>query len=77
MTAFHTPTIDVIGGLLTATNGILIPGGLGPQSIGADVKTDEERVGAATQDILVRVQNKSGLPKDITIQVSGYEVVPD
>jgi hypothetical protein len=77
LTAYHTPTIDTTGTLLTAENGILIPGGLGPQSIGADVKTDEERVGAATQDILVRVQNKSGLPKDITIQISGYEVVPD
>ncbi len=77
LTAFHTPTINAIGDLLTAGQGILIPGGLGPQSIGADIKTDEERIGAASGDYLIRVQNKSGLAKDITIQVSGYEVIPD
>jgi hypothetical protein len=75
-TAFFTPTPDAFGTLLTPPNGILIPGGLGPQSIGGSVKSNEERVGAVSGDYLIAVQNVSGLAKDITIQVAGYEETP-
>ena len=74
LTAFQAPTIDALGTLLTPENGILIPGGLGPQSVGASIKADEERVSKTAQDYLIAAQNVSGQPKDITIQVAGYEV---
>jgi hypothetical protein len=73
-TVYHTPTVNVDGTLLTAENGILIAGGLGPQSVGSDVRSNDERVAAVSNDYLVRVTNVAGTDKDITIQVAGYEV---
>ena len=73
VTAFSEPTHDVLGTLLTPANGILLPGGLGPQSVGAEVKSDEERVTGIDTEYLVAVKNVSGLSKDITIIVAGYE----
>jgi hypothetical protein len=72
-TAFRDPEIETLGDLLTPENGTLIPGGPGPQSVGAGSKFDEERVAAVNNDYLVRVQNVAGVPKDITIEISGYE----
>lgn len=73
LTAFHTPTIDVAGSELSPVNGLLILGGTGPLSVGSSVKSDEERIAAVTQDYLAEVQNVSGLAKDITVLIGGYE----
>ena len=73
LTAFHTPTVDVLGAMLTPENGILILGGTGPLSVGGSVKTDEERVTALDEDYLIEVTNDSGQAKTITILVAGYE----
>ena len=72
-TSFHTPTIDVIGTEITPTNGILVPGGIGPQSVGGSIKGSEERIACVGTDYLIAVTNDSGFAKDITIQVAGYE----
>jgi len=73
LTAFSNPTPNVLGTLLTPANGILLPGGLGPQSVGLQVKSDEERVAGLNTEYLVAVKNVSGLAKDITITLAGYE----
>ena len=73
LTAFHTPTVDILGSLLTPENGILILGGTGPLSVGGSVKADEERVTALNTDYLIEITNVSGQAKDITILVAGYE----
>ena len=73
LAAYHTPTVDVLGSLLTPENGILILGGLGPQSLGDSVKQDEERVSAIDTDYLLEVTNVSGQGKYISIIVAGYE----
>lgn len=73
---WHTPTVDVLGSELTPENGVLLIGGLGPQSVGGSVKGDEEIIAADGTDYLIAVQNVSGQVKDITIQVGGYEEPP-
>ncbi len=73
LTAFHTPTVNVAGSLLTPENGILIPGGTGPLSVGDSVKADEERVTDLNTDYVIEVTNNAGAAKDITILVAGYE----
>lgn len=73
LTAFSEPTTNVLGTLLTPANGQLLVGGTGPLSVGAQVKSDEERVANVGTDYLISVKNVSGQAKDITILVAGYE----
>jgi hypothetical protein len=76
LTAYHTPTVDVAGDELTPGNGILLVGGLGPNSIGGDIKPGEEFIAKVSTDYVIEVQNKSGQAKDITIEIAGYEETP-
>lgn len=77
--AFFAPTVNVAGtsilpsvGSAPAT-GILVSGGLGPQSVGSDVKQDEEWEIEEGIESLITVTNKSGQAKDITVLIAGYE----
>jgi len=75
LTAFSEPTPNALGTLLTPENGELLVGGTGPLSVGAQVKSDEERVAGPNTEYLIAVQNVAGAAKDITIVVAGYEEI--
>lgn len=67
----HTPTIDVAG--TDIVTDLLIPGGTGPQSVGAAEKQDEERILMPNTEYVLAVQNKAGVAKDIFLGIAGYE----
>jgi hypothetical protein len=51
----------------------LVPGGLGPQSVGSEIRADTEWNLKQNTTYLVRIQNVSGQSKDINFNIQWYE----
>ena len=67
----HTPTVDAAGSALMTD--LLINGGTGPQSVGAEAKSQEERILKANTEYLLTITNKAGATKDLFVGFAGYE----
>jgi len=71
-TIFHTPTIGSGGTGHQIEEPVLIPGGAGPQSVGAGARSGEEWVMAKNTNYLIDIQNVAGQAKDIYVGIGGY-----